>query len=81
MQILISIATDRTIETRALVDSGAGGTFIDGVYAATQNIPVSPLLNPIPVFNVDGTPNQQGSLPIVCAPIWLLPEYLLAHDS
>ena len=60
MRIPVSIATDRTIETRALVDSGAGGTFIDGAYAATQNIPVSPLLNPIPVFNVDGTPNQQG---------------------
>ena len=60
MRIPVSIAIDRTIETRALVDSGAGGTFIDGAYAATQNIPVSPLLNPIPVFNVDGTPNQQG---------------------
>ena len=81
MQIPISITTDQTIKTQALVNSGAGGTFIDGAYAAAQNILVSLLLNPIPVFHVDGTPNQQGLLPIVCAPIWLLLEYLLAHDS
>jgi hypothetical protein len=44
----------------ALIDSGAGGIFINESYAKQNNIPLSPLQNPIPVFNVDGTPNKDG---------------------
>ena len=60
MRIPVSISNDRIIETLALVDSGAGGIFIDRSFALSQGLTCSRLLSPIPVFNVDGTPNQQG---------------------
>ena len=60
MRIPVSISNDRIIETLALMDSGAGGIFIDRSFALSQGLTCSRLLSPIPVFNVDGTPNQQG---------------------
>ena len=51
---------DRTVETPALIDSGAGGMFIDEQFARDNNIALTPLINRIPVYNVDGTQNKQG---------------------
>jgi hypothetical protein len=45
-----------------LVDCGATSDFIDSAYVASQGIPVRHLSQPIPVFNVDGTPNEAGSI-------------------
>ena len=56
----IPITLDRTVETSALIDSGAGGMFIDEHFARKNNIPLTPLHNPLPVYNVDGTKNKQG---------------------
>ena len=61
MCIPVSITCeDRTIETNALIDSGVGGLFIDESFAQQSKLPLLPILHPIPVFNVDGTPNIHG---------------------
>ena len=58
----IPVTVDRTVETLALIDSGAGGTFIDETFARNHNLPLTRLINPIPVYNVDGTRNKQGEI-------------------
>ncbi|KAG5633449.1 hypothetical protein H0H81_007740, partial [Sphagnurus paluster] len=47
MCIPISLETNQTIETKALVDSGAGGIFIDSRFAALHQFPLEPLDTPI----------------------------------
>jgi hypothetical protein len=42
------------------VDCGAIGCFIDIEWAKLNNVPICPLTNPIPVYNVDGTENEAG---------------------
>jgi hypothetical protein len=43
-----------------LVDCGATSDFIDSEYVKASGIPVCRLLQPIPVFNVEGSPNEAG---------------------
>ncbi|THH05362.1 hypothetical protein EW145_g4850 [Phellinidium pouzarii] len=52
----------QTILTNALIDSGVEGKFIDSKFVAKHRIPVRKLVKPIPVHNVDGTPNQNGTI-------------------
>ena len=49
-------------QTDALLDSGANTIFIDKTWAETHKIPLIPLRNPIPVYNVDRTHNSAGSI-------------------
>ena len=42
-------------ETLALIDSGAGGKFINRKYAEQLGLPIQTLKRPIMVRNVDGT--------------------------
>ena len=61
LSIPITIATSgKTVETLVLIDSGAGGKFIDQNYA--KNFTVHKLDNPVKVFNVDGTENKRGTI-------------------
>ena len=46
----------------ALLDSGANTIFIDKTWAETHKVPLIPLRNPIPVYNVDGTRNSTRSI-------------------
>ena len=46
----------------ALLDSGANTVFIDWKWARIRKIPLLPLPNPIPVYNVDGTRNSAGDI-------------------
>ena len=48
----------KTIETKALLDTGAGGKFINQNFVQNQKIKTKNLEHPIEVFNVDGTPNK-----------------------
>ena len=48
----------KTIKTRALLDTGARGKFINQNYVQSQKIKTKELEHPIKVFNVDGTPNK-----------------------
>ena len=48
----------KTIKTTTLLDTGAGGKFIDQNFAQNQNIKTKDLEHPIEVFDVDETPNK-----------------------
>jgi predicted aspartyl protease len=57
-----STETQRKQGIRALVDCGATGLFIDREYVKSNRLPTRKLSRPIPVFNVDGTANEAGSI-------------------
>ena len=52
--------TDKTIETLALIDSGARGKFIDQNYVRKLGIKTQELERPLIARNVDGMPNKKG---------------------
>ena len=54
--------TGETKSVRALLDSGATGMFIDQDYVKESNFDTRKLSQPIPLRNVDGTPNEAGSV-------------------
>jgi len=61
----IEISTTNTSEVhsvKALVDSGATGNFIDKDFVHTKGISTRSISCPIPVFNVDGSPNEAGQI-------------------
>jgi hypothetical protein len=55
-----SLEQKEIVETTTLLDTGAGGKFIDQNFVRNQKIKTKELKYPIKVFNVDGTPNKQG---------------------
>jgi hypothetical protein len=48
--------------TGLLVNCGATRDFINSEYIISRNLPVHRLLQPIPVLNMDGTPNQAAGI-------------------
>jgi len=52
----------KTVATTALIDSGAGGVFLDTNFAQTHKLPLHRIKEPLAVFNVDGTRNTQGTI-------------------
>ena len=52
--------TGEVTAVKSLVDSGATGLYIDRDYVQRTQLTTRKLSEPIPVFNVDGTPNEQG---------------------
>ena len=50
------------LRSSALLDSGAEGLFLDAEWVHSNNITTKQLRTPIPVFNVDGTPNEAGMI-------------------
>jgi Retroviral aspartyl protease len=63
-----SLGQKKSIKTTTLLDTGAGGRFIDQNFIQNQKIETKELKYPIRVFNVDGTPNKQG---IITKYTWL----------
>ncbi|KDR74279.1 hypothetical protein GALMADRAFT_71012, partial [Galerina marginata CBS 339.88] len=51
-----------TVETSALLDSGAGGKFIDQNYVRKLDLQTRKLKEPLAVYNVDGTLNKKGTI-------------------
>src|SRR5258706_7538432 len=51
-----------SISTSALLNSGATGMFVNQAFAQKHKLETWPLPNPVPVHNVDGTPNDNGSI-------------------
>jgi len=63
MHLPIRISCDgKIVETKALIDSGAGGTFMDQNFARKHRLPLEKLEDPLIVFNVDGTQNKKGTI-------------------
>ena len=53
---------DKTIETLALIDSGAGGKFIDQNFAKEEGLEMKDMEKPLVVYNIDGTLNKKGTI-------------------
>src|SRR5258708_6535678 len=51
-----------SISTSALLDSGATGMFVNQAFAQKHKLETCPLPNPVPVLNIDGTPNENRSI-------------------
>jgi hypothetical protein len=65
LDIKVEIITTDTQETKsvnALIDCGATGLFIDQDYVHRNQLTARTLSRAIPVYNVDGTPNEAGSI-------------------
>ena len=65
LNLKVSLETTDTGKTKsvdALLDSGATGMFISQDYVKTHQLTTQSLANPIPVFNVDSTPNKASSI-------------------
>ena len=65
LKLKVEIKTTDTAEKKsvsALVDCGATGEFIDRHYAKSSCFNLVKLTQPIPVYNVDGTLNEAGSI-------------------
>ena len=54
--------TLKEASTEAMVDTGATGDFIDRDFMERAKLPTRKLSEPVPVYNVDGTPNEAGSI-------------------
>jgi hypothetical protein len=57
-----SLGQKEIIEATTLLDTGAGGKFINQNFVQNQKIETKKLKYPIKVFNVDRTPNKRGTI-------------------
>ena len=64
MNLPMKLSSEKGIEIveEGFLDSGAGGKFIDQHYVKTKKLEKERLLEPIKVYNVDGTLNKQGTI-------------------
>jgi hypothetical protein len=53
---------NETINLEALLDSGAGGLFIDETFAKNNDFTLYELPGLLNVYNVDGTTNKKGTI-------------------
>src|ERR1700678_2921696 len=60
--ITIRDQSGKTVKTPALVDSGAGGKFIDQNFARNSKMDIYNLEKPMKALNVDGTENKRGTI-------------------
>jgi len=61
----IHLKTTNTLQeaaTEAMVNTSATGDFIDQDFIEPAKLPTSQLSQLIPVYNVDGTPNEASSI-------------------
>jgi hypothetical protein len=52
----------KPVELEALLDSGAGGLFIDATFAKENEFTLYELPEPLNAYNVDGTLNKKGTI-------------------
>ena len=60
--IPVQIRNDKNVKTLALIDSGAGGKFIDQNYVRKLGVKVQKLEQPLIARNVNGTRNKKGEI-------------------
>ena len=53
---------NKTVDLEALLDSGAGGLFIDKTFTKRNNFTLHELPEPLNAYNVDGTLNKKGTI-------------------
>jgi hypothetical protein len=57
-----SLGQKKIVKAITLLDTGAGGKFINQNFIQNQKIETKELKYPIQVVNVDGTPNKRGTI-------------------
>src|ERR1700679_3046773 len=57
-----TLDTGELLATNALLDSGATDLFVSSDFVALHHLAIRKLSRPIPVYNVDGSPNESGSI-------------------
>ena len=64
MNLPMKILSEKGIEIieEGFVDSGAGGKFINQNYVRTKGFRKERLSEQIKIYNMDGTPNKQGTI-------------------
>ena len=67
MRIIIPIESktarrNKTVDTPVLLDTGAGGNFMNKSYTKKNKLLLYPLDTPITPRNVDGSLNQEGEI-------------------
>ena len=62
LPITIETGENKTVETLGLIDSRAGGQFIDQKYVDKMKLKTSLLEKPLLARNVDGMKNKQGRI-------------------
>ena len=53
---------ERTVKTNTLLDTRAGGIFIDQNFTCSQGFVIQNLAKPLEAFNVNGTKNKKGTI-------------------
>ena len=53
---------EETVKTLTLIDSGAGGKFIDKNFAKKEEFELKYLETPLVVYNINGTLNKKGTI-------------------
>jgi hypothetical protein len=56
------VSSGPKLSMQVLLDCGAMDLFLNMEYVCKHDIPTHKLQRPIPVFNVDGSPNEAGSI-------------------
>src|SRR5258708_4743571 len=59
---LTSLTSLASVSTSALLDSGATGMFINWSFVQKHQLETTPLPQPVLVRNIDGSPNENGSV-------------------
>jgi hypothetical protein len=75
LSVKVELQTTNTAEVRAsqaLIDSGATGHFLSKDFVAKHRITMRTLSHPIPIYNVDGTPNKDDA---ICEVVSLILRY------
>ena len=57
-----SVDTGNPLAVSSLLDSSATGMFIDAEFVRAEKLRTQPLPHAIPIYNIDGTPNELGSI-------------------
>ena len=62
IQITLASSWNNFMKLDVLLDLGTNAIFIDKAWAKKHKVPLMPLHNPIPVYNIDGMWNSTGSI-------------------
>ena len=59
LSLLINVEQNRTM---AMIDSGATGLFLVRGFVEKNRVTLTPLRQPLTIYNIDGTHNEDGSI-------------------
>src|ERR1700709_44647 len=63
---VLATRSSKSIETTAILDSGAGGTFINWMFIRKHNIPTHKLSKPFNIRTADGSHSKDGKVSNYC---------------